>query len=118
MRALEKNIMGSAGTRSKLEDRFLALVLSGGVDEPRVNVHISVPGGRSLEVDFHWPDQRIVVEVDGSGHRRVRTRREDADRDVLLRAAGYRVLRFPGEYIERRGAEVVAQVVAALNVHK
>ncbi|MBC7644469.1 MAG: DUF559 domain-containing protein [Thermoleophilia bacterium] len=118
LRALEKQAAGSAGTRSKLEDRFLALVLSGGVIEPWVNMHISVPGDRSFEVDFQWSEQRLVVEVDGSGHRRLRTRLEDADRDVLLRAAGYRVLRFSGEDIERRGAETVAQVVVALEVHK
>jgi very-short-patch-repair endonuclease len=80
-RALELHAQGSAGTRSANEDAFLAAQAV----EPLVNV--------KLEVDFHWPDDKHVVEVDGSGHRRAATRREDAQRDAALRAAGWTVER-------------------------
>ena len=46
-----------------------------------------------LEVDFHWPELKLCVEVDGSGHERPRTQREGAERDQRLTAAGYRVIR-------------------------
>jgi len=72
------------GTRSDLEDRFLSLI--GDLPEPRVNATI---GG--LEVDFAW--DHLVVEIDGPGHNRPRTRRDDAARDAILKAAGYSVLR-------------------------
>ena len=73
-----------AGTKSDLEDRFLSLVA--GLPQPGVNTTIA-----GLEVDFAWPG--LVVEVDGPGHARPRTQREDAARDAILQAAGYSVLR-------------------------
>lgn len=80
-RALELRAQGSAGTRSGKEDAFLEQQTV----EPRVNTKI--------EVDFHWPDEGRVVEVDGHGHRRRATRLEDARRDALLDGAGWRVER-------------------------
>ncbi len=74
----------SPGTRSDLEDRFLSLI--GDLPEPRVNTKIA-----GLEVDFAYDD--LVIEIDGPGHDRPRTRREDAARDAILQAAGYSVLR-------------------------
>ncbi len=44
-----------------------------------------------LEVDFAYDD--LVIEIDGPGHDRPRTRREDAARDARLREAGYEVIR-------------------------
>ena len=70
------------GTRSDLEDRFLEL--AGG--EPRVN-----PTIEGLEVDFAYDN--LVIEIDGPGHLRPRTQREDRARDAILQAAGYSVLR-------------------------
>ena len=55
-RAMELHRMGSAGTKSGAEDAFLRLDLP----EPLVNMHLL---GR--EVDFHWPERGVVVEVDG-----------------------------------------------------
>jgi Protein of unknown function (DUF559) len=82
--ALQAHAAGSAGTRSALEDRFLATWQG---PEPLVNTKI--------EVDLYWPDENLVVEVDGPGHERPRTRREDDARDRVLRAAGIEVVRLP-----------------------
>ena len=46
-----------------------------------------------FEVDVHWPAAKLCVELDGPGHARPRTQREDRARDRALRAAGYTVLR-------------------------
>jgi predicted transcriptional regulator of viral defense system len=81
--ALQAHASGSAGTRSDLEDQFLASVET----EPLVNTKI--------EVDFYWPDEKLVVEVDGPGHNRPRTRAEDEQRDRALEAAGLTVVRIP-----------------------
>jgi Transcriptional regulator, AbiEi antitoxin/Protein of unknown function (DUF559) len=87
-RALSLNAAGSAGTKSWNEDRKLAEIGTKGLPEPLVNVHV-----KGIEVDLHWPEQKLCLEVDGPGHERPRTRREDAERDEKLRAADYDVMR-------------------------
>jgi hypothetical protein len=103
-KALALNRTGSAGTRSELEDRFLALSCKSGLPEPLVNTHVE-----ELEVDFHWPQLNMVVEVDGPGHMRPRARRDDAQRDARLRAAGHTVLRIPDHEIDGRQAAASCQ---------
>jgi len=58
-------------------------------------VHQEIPTAtETLEVDFLWRDQRLVVETDSRAwHSTVRTRERDASRDRLLDDAGYRVRR-------------------------
>jgi len=111
--ALDAHAGGSAGTRSGLEDAFLELVGAGGIPGPLVNVGVRA-GGRRIETDFHWPDRRLCVEIDGPGHERPRTRRDDRARDRLLRGAGHAVLRFTGDDLAQRPGWVVARVRARL----
>jgi hypothetical protein len=86
--ALRAHASGSAGTRSEAEDRFLAAWH--GLPQPLVNTKL-----HGIEVDFHWPDQDLVVEIDGPGHTRPRTRADDERRDDVLNRAGMTVLRIP-----------------------
>jgi predicted transcriptional regulator of viral defense system len=81
--ALQAHASGSAGTRSDLEDAFLAQTKT----EPLVNTKI--------EVDFYWPAENLVVEIDGPGHDRPRTKVQDAQRDTVLNRAGIDVVRIP-----------------------
>jgi very-short-patch-repair endonuclease len=101
---MELHRMGSAGTRSAAEDAFLRLELP----EPLVNMHLL---GR--EVDFHWPDRMVVVEVDGI-HGRPWSVADDAARDAMLAAAGYTVLRFRAAEVHQRQDLVTARTAAAL----
>jgi hypothetical protein len=87
-KALDLHAHGSAGTKSGLEDRKLAEIEAAGLPEPLVNVEVE-----GIEVDLHWPELKLCLEVDGPGHDRPRTQREDAERDQMLRAAGYEVMR-------------------------
>ena len=89
-RALELYAMGSAGTKSSYEDAFLAIA----EPEPLVNMELL-----GYEVDFRWPEWRLVVEVDGN-HTRPRDRRNDPARDRVLEAAGWTVVRFTGAEVE------------------
>jgi hypothetical protein len=82
--ALHAHASGSAGTRSSAEDRFLETWQG---PEPLVNTKI--------EVDMYWPAENVIVEVDGPGHERERTRAEDRRRDEALRKAGKTVVRIP-----------------------
>jgi hypothetical protein len=106
--ALDLNKTGSAGTRSELEDRFLALTCKSGLPEPLVNTKV-----QDLEVDFHWPQLSLIVEVDGPGHTRPRTRHEHHERDKSLRAAGHTILRIPDHEIEQRPDAVTASLAVA-----
>jgi hypothetical protein len=102
-KALALHLAGSAGTRSDLEDTFL--LIAEHLPEPLVNTACE-----GEEVDFLWPDRRLVVEVDGPGHLRPAARRNDARRDDKLRAAGYAVLRFTDADINQRPSEVIARL--------
>jgi very-short-patch-repair endonuclease len=95
-RALALNAAGSAGTKSAHEDEFLTLIRKAGLPDPLPNVGVQTPTGR-IEVDVLWPDQRLCVEIDGPGHRRERTQREDRERDAALQDAGHDVVRFTSE---------------------
>jgi very-short-patch-repair endonuclease len=101
-KALALNATGSAGTKSGHEDALLVLLESTALPEPRVNTELL-----GFEPDCHWPDRKLVVEVDGIGHGRQRTRRQDAHEDRVLRAAGYTVLRFTDEDIQLRPERVI-----------
>jgi hypothetical protein len=106
-RALDLHADGSAGTRSGAEDAFLALV--GDLPEPLVNVAFE-----GFERDFHWPACRLVVEIDGPGHGRPRSRLDDARRDRTLGEAGYTVLRFTDDDVSRRRHELLSAVAGVV----
>jgi hypothetical protein len=108
--ALSLNASGSAGTRSDLEDAFLAIVEDAGLPEPLVNTPTL-----DVEPDFRWPDRRLVVEVDGPGHERERAKRNDARCERILRGAGYAVLRFSDIDVEHRPGFVIQTLRDALN---
>jgi hypothetical protein len=104
-KAIGLYIGGSAGTKSRNEDAFLALLQLAGFPEPLANTEV---GGE--EIDCVWPDRKLAVEVDGPGHRRPTARRTDRRKDEALRAAGYTVLRFTDVEINERPSEVLARL--------
>ncbi|HWK28902.1 MAG TPA: DUF559 domain-containing protein [Solirubrobacter sp.] len=106
-RAIELYRAGSAGLKSRGERAFLRIVRA--LPVPRVNAKLL-----GDEVDFHWPVQRLVVEVDGAGHERPPARADDGHRDAALRAAGYAVLRFTEADVYLRPDAVRRDVAAAL----
>jgi hypothetical protein len=104
-RAIELHLSGSAGTRSDLEDEFLALLGRARIAEPLVNTDVL-----DIEVDFHWPDRGLVVEIDGPGHARPRAQRVDERNERVLRAAGWDVVRFTEIDLRRQPYEVIERV--------
>jgi very-short-patch-repair endonuclease len=84
-------------TRSVLERRFLKIVRRHKLPLPEVNVMVC-----GYEVDFFWPEHRLVVETDGGEHHRTRRAFErDRQRDADLQAAGFRPVRFTHRRITR-----------------
>ncbi|MDA0184206.1 DUF559 domain-containing protein [Solirubrobacter phytolaccae] len=100
--AIELYEAGSAGTRSRGEIRALILLDAQGLPRPIVNTTFL-----GEEVDFHWPERKLIVELDGPAHTRPPSRRSDAERDELFRNAGYELIRVrePWDVVEviRRG---------------
>jgi very-short-patch-repair endonuclease len=99
-------------TRSDLERDFLRLCRRHGLPDPEVNIRV----GRHL-VDFLWRKQRVTVETDGYRyHRGQEAFRADHRRDLDFREAGYDVLRFSEEQLEREQVRIASAVAAALRV--
>ncbi|WP_028067176.1 DUF559 domain-containing protein [Solirubrobacter soli] len=100
--AIARYRRGEKGPKSRAELTFLRLVQH---THPLSNAHVE-----GEEVDAHWPDRRLIVEVDGHGHRRPAQKRDDARRDAKLRAAGWTVVRFAAEEVEHAPERVLSQL--------
>ena len=98
-----------APTRSGLEREYLELCRRARVPAPLVNHHVwSID--RLEEVDFHWPDPRVVVEVDGARYHSTRWRRlKDAEKTARLEAGGWLVRRFSELELRLDSATVAAE---------
>jgi len=82
-------------TRNEWEAEFLGLIRQAGLPEPETNDAFHVPDYGRCEPDFHWPEQRVIVETDGFETHGTRAAfHADRAKDAALTAAGYRVLRF------------------------
>lgn len=95
-------------TRSQLERIFLPLAAEVGLPTPLTKQIVN-----GFEVDFYWPELRLVVESDGlTYHRTPAEQAQDRLRDQAHTAAGFANLRFTDEqvryepaYVRRRLAE-------------
>ena len=80
-------------TRNELEEMFLALIEDEGLPRPEVNAVIELANSHP-EPDFVWRAERLVVELDGyQSHGTRHAFEDDRERDRLLQAAGWRVVR-------------------------
>ena len=101
-----EDVIDEAPTRSALERKFLRLCRGHRIPAPRVNVRV---GG--FLVDFVWPENRLIVEVDGYEFHRARAAFEaDRARDAELVTQGYRVLRFTYRQVTGRPAVVASRI--------
>lgn len=97
-------------TRSEAEERFLALIRSGELPSPDVNVLVD-----GYEVDFLWRDAGLIVEVDGYRFHSTRRAFEgDRRRDADLQAAGFSVLRLTWRQIVDEPYATLARTARAL----
>jgi very-short-patch-repair endonuclease len=119
MRVVLEDRLGWAGiTQSQLEDEFLRILRTAGVELPTSQVRIIRRGGRTVaRVDFVYLELRLIIELDGERYHTDRgTFRSDRRRQNELIQEGYRVLRFTAWDVFAAPEYVVAQVVAALRV--
>ena len=93
--------LGAGPARSVLETQFAEFLRRHRLPPPRMNVMVA-----GHEVDFHWPEARVVVELDGFAFHGDRVAFErDRLRDADLVAAGECVLRLTWRRLTARGDE-------------
>ena len=79
--------------RSKLEDRFTPFLRRYNLRLPRFNDPIAL-GSKLYVADCHWPDLRLIIELDGwEGHSSRSAFQDDRARDRALKVAGFSVIR-------------------------
>jgi very-short-patch-repair endonuclease len=100
----------STRTRSRHEERFLALVRQGGLPAPEVNGRIE-----GFEVDFLWRAERVALEIDTWDFHRTRNAFErDRRKGAVLSARGLSVVRATDTQLEEEPVAVVVRVAQTL----
>ena len=71
--------------------------------------------GETIVPDFLWRDRRLAIEADSERwHEHELTRERDADKQAILEANGWRVLRIDDQQVARRPQQTLDRVRAAL----
>jgi very-short-patch-repair endonuclease len=103
----------SGYTRSKAERLLRDLIAKANLERPLFNEPLL-----GFVVDALWPQQRLIVEVDGYTYHSHRAAFErDRARDQQLIAAGYRVIRITWIQLRDRPIETITAIVKALAQH-
>jgi very-short-patch-repair endonuclease len=87
----------------------LEVLHDAGVPPPEVNVWI-----RGEEADLVWRAARFIIEIDGPDFHQFAD--EDARKQAIWEAAGFRVRRLPSGAVFDRPQRLIA--LAAANVHR
>lgn len=104
----------SGVTRNDFEERFAHLVDAHGLPRPRFNADIAVRG-RFFEADALWTGAKLIVELDGrAAHGTKRAFETDRERDRLLQADGWRVVRVTWRQLRDGEAAIAADLRAIL----
>lgn len=90
---------------------MLRLIRAAHLPPPRTNYPVA-----GYSADFCWPDERLIVEVDGYDFHASRAAFErDRRRDLVHREAGYEVLRFTGQQLKNDPVYVATVIARALD---
>jgi very-short-patch-repair endonuclease len=110
LRSLAALALGAGLTRSEAERRLRTLLRAAALPLPTANARVA-----DFEVDFLWPDQKVIVEVDGYAfHAGRQSFERDRERDATLVARGYAVIRVTWRQLVGRRDAIVARIAAAL----
>jgi REase_MTES_1575 len=110
--AMTRHLPELAATFSVLEERFLALVDEANLPLPEVNAYVE-----GLMVDCVWRDARLVIELDGHvTHDRSSAIETDRRREMRLRRAGWRVIRYTWQQITQTPELVLAELRCELDL--
>jgi len=97
-------------TRSEAESRLLALIREARLPAPQTNVVVA-----GFEVDFLFPAERLIVEVDGYAYHASRGAfHADRRRDAALARASYRVIRLTWQQITKEPVATIVTLASLL----
>jgi very-short-patch-repair endonuclease len=110
IKRLLKTQTGRALTRSQRERLMLSLIEKAQLPPPLVNTHV-----HGQEVDFYWPQHKLVVEFDGYTTHGTRAAFErDRKRDQILTAHGLRATRVTDRQLLGEAMAVAARIAQAI----
>jgi very-short-patch-repair endonuclease/predicted transcriptional regulator of viral defense system len=110
LRAILARGAGPAFLRSRAEELFDDLRRKGRITAPETNVRLE-----GFEVDALWRNARLVVEIDGAAyHSSGRAFERDRERDAVLAAAGFRVMRLTWRQLTKEREAVLVRLGQAL----
>jgi very-short-patch-repair endonuclease len=108
LRRLEEGPPGRR--RSKLEERFVPFLRRHRLPLPRLNDWI-IFGTNRFQVDCHWPDARLIVELDSwKAHGTRSSFQSDRRRDRLLHAIGYTVIHLTWAQLDAEPQEIATNL--------
>jgi len=100
---------------SVLEVDFRQLTRHEGLPEAVGQFAVELPSGLTVHLDFAYPHEMLAIEIDSvRWHSGVRAITRDNERQNLLVALGWRVLRFEWNDVVRRPRMVAEQIRNAL----
>jgi very-short-patch-repair endonuclease len=100
-------------TRSPAERAMLRLLRRRGISGFETNARV-----HGYEVDFYWPREQVVVEVDGWGaHSSRKAFEDDRLKAAHLQAHGIAVMRVTGRQLDRDPDGVAVRLLAVLRGH-
>lgn len=111
MRRFLREEDGPGITRSTAERRFRRYLREARLPQPKTNVPL-----HGVNADFLWEDEKVIVEVDSwqfHGHRRAFE--NDRRKDMILRDAGYVVIRITWRQFTEELLALIAHVARALD---
>lgn len=113
MRALlEERLAGFEPGESDPEAKLYRWIVGAGLPKPVAQHRVRI-GRRRYRLDLAYPDQKIGIEYDGWDAHRTRTSFDaDAERDVILEDAGWRMLHFTSKSTRSFVIEKVANALA------
>jgi hypothetical protein len=112
LRSILASLNDPPNTSSDFERDFLFLIAEYGLTRPVVNGWVC-----GYQVDFHWPDAKLIVEADDRAtHATPIAFERDRDRDLTLELAGWRVLRISARQLRMEPQRVAAAIAAKLGL--
>lgn len=112
---LDAGAQAGGVTRNEFEELFVPLLDSSGLPRPRFNADIAI-SGRFVNVDCLWRRERLVVELDGRAtHGTKAAFEDDRERDRLLVADGWRVMRITWRQLRAQQDSIASDLRQALD---
>lgn len=103
-------------TQNDLEERFVAFLDAHDLPRPRLNATLPIRG-RLLRPDCMWPEERLIVELDGRAvHGTEKAFENDRQRDRIMLVEGWRSMRITWLQLRDEPATLAADLRELLTV--